>query len=246
MPERNATEFLNLRLPLYAYTGPLWQGRRVLEIGCGDGESADYLSSHGAESVVAVDQNLARVERARIRHAQPRIEFRVVADPRELTALPDRFDIVLVPDGEAVLEAPGVIGGLRGLLADGGHLLVAVPAADRRGRTVKEGVGYYDLADALAAEFPVVRMLGQTPFLGFGLVEFDGGADALRVDVSLLQGGTEPPSHYVAVAGATPPAGAWLCAGPDSLRAGRGGGAGRDVGPRGRGSVERRRPGTHR
>jgi SAM-dependent methyltransferase len=204
MAERNATDFLNLRLPLYAYAAPLWQGRSVLEIGCGDGGSADYLASQGADRVVTVDSDPARVERARARHARPRIEFRV-ADLRQIVAQGDRFDVVLVPDGQSLLAAPEMISGIRGLLGDGGYLIVAASAADRKNRPLEDGVGYYDLADALAARFPVVRMLGQTPFLGFGLVEFDGSADALRVDVSLLHGGTEQASHYVGIAGTSLP-----------------------------------------
>ncbi len=205
MAERNATDFLNLRLPLYAYAAPLWQGRSVLEIGCGDGGSADYLGGAGAEQVVAVDVDPVRVERARSRHARPRVEFRAIGDLWQVVTFGERFDIVLVPDGQALLATPELITGLRGLLNPGGHLVVAVPAADRKNRPSKDGVGYYDLSDALMAHFPAVRMLGQTPFLGFGLVEFDATADALRVDVSLLHGGTEQPSHYVAIAGAAVP-----------------------------------------
>jgi SAM-dependent methyltransferase len=206
MADRNATDFLNLRLPLYAYAAPLWQGRRVLEIGCGDGGSADYLASAGAAHVVAVDLEAGKVERARARHTRPGVEFRVAPDLWRLTASTEKFDIVLVPDGHMLLATPDVIPNIRDMLNEAGYLVVAVPAADRNGRSPRSGVGYYDLADALGAEFPAVQMLGQTPFLGFGLVEFDGDADALRVDVSLLHGKSEPPSHYVAVAGATAPA----------------------------------------
>lgn len=204
MADRNATDFLNLRLPLYAYAAPLWQGRRVLEVGCGDGGSADYLGGAGAGSVVSVDVDATRVDRARVRHTRARVEFRTV-DLLALESLGGRFDVILVPDGAAVISTPGLLPRLGALLTDGGHLIVAVPAADRKSRPAREGVGYYDLFDPLAAAFPVVRMLGQTPFLGFGLVEFDGTPDALRVDVSLLHGGSEQPSHYVAVAGATAP-----------------------------------------
>ncbi len=194
-----------MRLPLYAYVAPLWQGRRVLEIAGGDGGSADYLSKQGAEHVLAVDVDVGRVDRARARHGGPRIEFRAVSDLRQLATSGDRFDVVLVPEGQATLGLPDLITVIRSLLSEAGHVIMAVPAADRKGRAPREGVGYYDLADALAAHFPVVRMLGQTPFLGFGLVEFDGSADALRVDVSLLHGGAESPSHYVAIAGAVVP-----------------------------------------
>jgi SAM-dependent methyltransferase len=205
MAERNATEILSLRLPLYAYLAPLWQGRRVLEIACGDGGSADYLGQQGAEWVLAVDVDAGRVDRARARHGGPRVEFRAVSDLRQLATAGERFDVVLVPEGQATLGLPDLITVLRALLTEMGHVIVAVPAADRKGRQTREGVGYYDLADALTAHFSFVRMLGQTPFLGFGLVEFDGSADALRVDVSLLHGGAEHPSHYVAIAGAVVP-----------------------------------------
>ena len=204
MADRNATDFLNLRLPLYAYTAPLWHGHRVLEIGCGDGGSADYLGGAGASSVLSIDVDAARVDRARARHTRARVEFRTV-DAGALDALDGRFDVILIPDGASVLSTSGLIPALRGLLAEAGHLVIAVPAADRKNRPARDGVGYYDLVDPLAAAFPAVRMLGQTPFLGFGLVEFDGTPDALRVDVSLLHGGSEPPSHYVAVAGMTTP-----------------------------------------
>src|SRR6185503_20278473 len=133
-----------------------------------------------------------------------RVEFRTV-DAGALDALDGRFDVILIPDGASVLSTSGLIPALRGLLAEAGHLVIAVPAADRKNRPARDGVGYYDLVDPLAAAFPAVRMLGQTPFLGFGLVEFDGTPDALRVDVSLLHGGSEAPSHYVAVAGMTTP-----------------------------------------
>ncbi|MEO8214203.1 MAG: methyltransferase domain-containing protein, partial [Myxococcales bacterium] len=208
MSERTATEFLNLRLPLYAYTAPLWQGRRVLEIGCGDGGSAEYLGSHGAERVLSVDTDAGRIDRARARHSRARVDFRAVSDLRQIATIGapgERIDVVLAPEGQLLLATPALITDIRRLLGETGHLIAAVPAADRKGRMAKDGVGYYDLADALAERFPVLRMLGQTPFLGFGLVEFDGSADALRVDVSLLQSGAEQPSHYVGIAGAAAP-----------------------------------------
>jgi len=201
MSERTATDLLNLRLPLYAYAAPLWHGLRVLEIGCGDGTSADYLAVHGAERVLSIDADAARVDRARAALARPRVEYRAVSDFRQMLALGQRFDVILVPEGQAVVGSPDLIIAMRTLLSEGGRLIMAVPAAERKGRLSRDGVGYYDLADALAAQFPVIRMLGQTPFLGFGLVEFDGNADALRVDVSLLHGGAEQPSHYIAIAG---------------------------------------------
>ena len=206
MADRNATDPLNVRLPLYAYTAPLWRERRVLEIGCGEGASAAFLARHGAADVVSLDIDAARLERARARYAGPGVQFVLLEDLQQLAAMSRRFDVVFVPDGEAILSDPDAVARVRNLLREGGFVVVAVPAGERQSKVFRGGVGYYDLADTLAREFRVVRMLGQTPFLGFGLVEFDAAADALRVDASLLGGGTEQPSHYIAVAGNdTPP-----------------------------------------
>ena len=201
MADRSATDPLNVRLPLYAYTAPLWRERRVLEIGCGEGASAAFLARHGAADVVSLDIDGARLERARARYAGPGVQFVLLEDLQQLAAMSRRFDVVFVPDGESILSDPDAVARVRGLLREGGFVVVAVPAGERQSKVFRGGVGYYDLADTLAREFRVVRMLGQTPFLGFGLVEFDAAADALRVDASLLGGGTEQPSHYIAVAG---------------------------------------------
>lgn len=201
MADRNPTDPLNVRLPLYAYTAPLWRERRVLEIGCGEGASAAFLARHGAADVVSLDIDGARLERARARYAGPGVQFVLLEDLQQLAAMSRRFDVVFVPDGEAILADPDAVARVRNLLREGGFVVVAVPAGERQSKVFRGGVGYYDLADTLAREFRVVRMLGQTPFLGFGLVEFDAAADALRVDASLLGGGTEQPSHYIAVAG---------------------------------------------
>ncbi|HEY4187380.1 MAG TPA: methyltransferase domain-containing protein [Polyangia bacterium] len=201
MSDRNATDPLNVRLPLYTYTSPLWRERRVLEIGCGEGASAAFLARNGAAEVVSLDIDVARLERARTRYSGPGVQFLLLEDLQQLAAMARRFDVVFVPDGESILTDPDAVPRLRGLLRDGGFVVVAVSSSERQSVVFRGGVSYYDLADTLAREFRVVRMLGQTPFLGFGLVEFNAAADALRVDASLLGSGTEQPSHYIAVAG---------------------------------------------
>ena len=205
MADRNASELLNLRLPLYAYTAPLWTGRRVLEIGCDDGGSASYLASQGADRVVVIDSDRAVIDEARVRFPHPRVEFRPATDIRQMGGLEETFDLIIVPDGKSLVGNRNLMAVLRRILSPNGHIMVSVPAADRKSPVFEDGIGYYDLVDALEGQFAVVRTLGRTPFLGFGLVEFDSAADALRVDATLLQGGTESPSHYIAIAGATAP-----------------------------------------
>ena len=172
---------LSRRRPLYAYLEPLLRGRRVLEIGGVKDASAEFLVSLGASRVVTSDGDLAGLEGSG----------------------KDRFDVVLVPEAEAFIRRPEVVASWQKLVADRGRLVVAAANPDRGGT----GVGYFELHDAVAHYFLRVQMLGVTPFLGVGLVEFEGAVDGLRIDARLVKEGSEPPAFYVGIAGAEPVSG---------------------------------------
>jgi SAM-dependent methyltransferase len=202
MTEISAKEVFNRRLPLYAYLEALLAGRRVLEIGTGAGAGAAHLAKSGAGAVVGVDTDEALVERAHARHGAPNLTFRRVASLLEgPPGAP--FDVVLVPEAETLLRRPEAIPALSRLLAPGGRLVLVASSGDRadRGDRTPMGVGYYELSDALVPHFPAVQMFGVTPFAAFGVVEFEGEGEGLRVDSRLVEGGVEPPGAYVAVAG---------------------------------------------
>jgi hypothetical protein len=124
------------------------------------------------------------------------IGARVVTVEGDASRIDERFDLVVVPEAEGVTSA--AVSGWRRLLVDRGRLVVAAGNPDRGGG----GVGYYDLHGALAPHFARVQMLGLTPFLGMGVVEFDGTLDGLRIESRLVKDGPELPAAYVAVAGA--------------------------------------------
>jgi len=183
MREDRADDLVGRRLALYAYLEPLLSGRRVLELrpppgrSAADGaEGAQYLRSLGAR-VISVEGDASRF-----------------GDNSNA----EKFEVVLVPEGEELARRAGAVAALRRLLADGGRVIIAVSNVDRGG----SGLGYYDLHGAVAASFPHVQMLGVTPFLGMGVVEFEGAVDGLRIDSRLVKEGSEPPAIYVAVAGA--------------------------------------------
>jgi SAM-dependent methyltransferase len=202
MTEISAKEVFDRRLPLYAYLEPLLAGRRVLELGTGTGAGAAHLAVNGAADVVSVDTVEAHVQRAHARRAAPNLTFRKVANL--LDVVPGApFDVVLAPDAEDLLRRPETIPALARLLSPGGRLVLVASSADApRGPTSQsEGVGYYELSDALLPHFPSVQMFGVTPFAAFGVVEFDAGGEGLRVDSRLVEGGVEPTGAYVAVAG---------------------------------------------
>jgi SAM-dependent methyltransferase len=205
MTEFNGKEAFNQRLPLYAYLEPLMTGRRVLELGCGSGAGADHLAAHGAARVVAVDTDPAIVAGAGVRYSRPNLDFRTA--PNLLDGVSgEPFDVVLVPEAEALLRRPEAIPALGRLLAGGGRLVLVTVSADRAAGGAATpggptGIGYYELSDALLPHFPAVQMFGVTPFAGFGVVEFDVEGDGLRVDTRLVESGAETPAAYVAVAG---------------------------------------------
>src|SRR4029077_12106430 len=92
----------------YAYLEPLLTGRRVLEVGKSRDGSAEFLVSLGATRVVSTEADTSGVK--------------------------DQFDVVLVPEADALVLRPGVLAALQKLLADKGRLVVAVANHERAGR----------------------------------------------------------------------------------------------------------------
>src|SRR5579863_9594372 len=174
MPEALSPESQDRRRSLYAYLEPLWHGKRVLEIGPGQG-TAELLGSLGAARVVVCEGDLGTIN--------------------------ERFDVVVVPEGEALVRRSGAVAACRRLVAAGGRLVVAALNGERPG--VTGGVGYYDLHGAVSPLLPLIQMLGMTPFAGIGVVEFEGAVDALRIDARLVKE-QEAPIAYVAIAGTEP------------------------------------------
>jgi SAM-dependent methyltransferase/uncharacterized coiled-coil DUF342 family protein len=196
------------RLPTYLYLIDLLPGKRVLEVGCGIGYGAQFLADHGAARVVGVDRSQQSISDARARYRQTNLEFRC-EEPGSIELDDASFDCIFVPDGIDVLRRISVLGELRRLLARDGTLVVCGPSADRRGSP--GGASFYEFRERLERSFAPVRMVAQSPFVGFSLVEYASGAGDEQVvetqlDTSLLElTGAEPePIDYVAVCGGGP------------------------------------------
>jgi SAM-dependent methyltransferase len=187
------------RSAVYSYLRPVIEGRRVLEVGCGGGETAAHLVLLGAKSVIGAGSS-RDVSEARSRHHEGALGFVTMAAGAIDAA--GVFDLVVVPDATDVLRGhePMQLSALLALVAPGGRLACIVANGDSG-----DGVPYYDLVDALAPHFSKVRMFGQTPFSAYGIAEFDEAAVDLRVDAELAEREGEEPTHYIALAGPDEP-----------------------------------------
>jgi SAM-dependent methyltransferase len=190
---------LSRRLAVYGYLAPLVAGRRVVEVGSGAGLGAAHLLDLGATSVLGVDADAGAISRARAENQAAGLEFRVLE--RRLLDSTGGFDVVVVPDGAALLRPGASVspGDLRALCGPRGRLVLLVESADRPGATT--GAGYYEVSEACGRLFPRVRMFGLTPFAAFGIAEFSETSPGLRIDGALVDEGGEQPTHYLAVAG---------------------------------------------
>jgi SAM-dependent methyltransferase/uncharacterized protein YukE len=181
------------RAAAYNYLRPIVVGRRVLELGCGGGDSAALLLRLGARQVVGAGKS-QEITSARARHREAGLAFVALGTG----AIEGDFDLAVVPDGSHFLwgRGPVELSAVLALLGPNGRLACIVENGDSG-----EGMPYFDVVDALAPHFARVRMFGQTPFHAYGIAEFDETAVTdLRVETELVSDQPEP-SHYIALAG---------------------------------------------
>lgn len=168
------------RLVSYQYFEADIVGRRVLELGHGGTESAAWLADR-ASQVTTQDLCL------------------------ELDAFPledEAADMVLVPELELWAGWPPLVQELRRVIIPRGLILLSVRSGDL---TPGVGLTYEDLEELLGRGFSHVRILGQIPFFGFTVADFQPEeADlAPTLDCSLVREDA-PPRRYLAMASDAP------------------------------------------
>ncbi|MRG92887.1 class I SAM-dependent methyltransferase [Polyangium spumosum] len=195
---------------LGAYLERFVRARRVAVLGDATLELAERLVERGARLVHAYDPDAARAAEAFTRTSQDRerhVTHAVLAG--DLGVRDGAFDVVVVPDLSIFADPSEVLRRARKLAGSAGIAVIASPNPDASRRLLalsaqrnKEASppGYYALYDLVSLQFPVVRMLGQAPFVGYTVADFAAGPDLeVSVDTSLLQA-TEEPEHFIAIA----------------------------------------------
>lgn len=189
------------RLAAYQFLEPWLRDGRVLELGCGDGQGLRQIFALGARAVIGLDRDL-RGARSRVAALEEVVTLRVFQPPRlDLQDAP--FDVVLVNDVGALLHRPEMLRELRAALSPGGLLVVRAESGDQLGAS--RGVTYGELLDLLEPAFPVVRVFGQSPFVGYSLAELTGQEEGeldLFVDGALMGGAVEEVTSYLVLCSA--------------------------------------------
>lgn len=91
-PEAHEPRFIAQLLCAYAFTRPFAQGKRVLEIGFGEGYGTDYLAEV-AQEVIGVDIAPGNIPRAAAKYQRPNLRFALMQG--HTLEFPDQsFDVV--------------------------------------------------------------------------------------------------------------------------------------------------------
>ncbi len=199
-------EALRPSIVLAAYAESLVDDRRVIVFGDASSGLAEQLIDRGARMVHVYDPEPSRVAEAATRNTSRDVSFAPLS-PSGLTLRDGSFDLALVEDLNRAGPAHAIVKRLKKALGPGGVALVAVPNPETQSRLLAtpeppEGaLDYYELYDSMKVEFSEVRMLGQTPFVGYAVVDFAAnGQPEPSLDTSSLPGGVEEPEWFVALA----------------------------------------------
>jgi SAM-dependent methyltransferase len=201
-------EVLSPSIVLAAYAEDLVDGRRVVLFGNATSGVAEELAERGARSVHVFDADRSRAAVAAGQNRSKQISVSSYGDA-DVAVREGAFDVALVEDLSLFDDPAAVLAEVRRSLSSRGAALVASPNADAKMFLVprtgaarsREPLGYYELYDIVSAQFPEVRMLGQTPFVGYAVIDFaPEGEPDVSIDSALLPGGTEEPEWFIALA----------------------------------------------
>jgi len=192
-------------IALAAYAEPLASNRRVLVFGSAVGALSLQLLERGARTVHVCDADPVRVAEATARNRSTQITFSALADS-DLSVRDGAFEVAVI-ENLGAFNALSILKKAHRALAPRGVAVVACPNPEasfpllRASHPAATALDYYALYDAVAAEFEHVRMLGQTPFVGYAIADFSAsGEPEPALDTSFVPGGAEEPDLFIALA----------------------------------------------
>src|SRR6185369_16447109 len=189
------------------YAEPLASNRRVLVFGNALGSLPAQLMERGARAVHVCDIDAVRVSEAAARNRSTQIAFSSLADS-DLSLRDGAFELAVV-DNLGAYDPRLLLRTVKRALGSRGAAVIACPNPEAAfpllrtsaRDTAATSLDYYALYDAVAAEFEHVRMLGQTPFVGYAIADFSAsGEPEPALDTSFVPGGADEPDFFIALA----------------------------------------------
>lgn len=185
---------------LLAHVEPLLSGRRVLVVGNAGNSIAPHLLERGARLVQVLDPDSRRVAVAAAQNTERRVTF------SQLTphALRDgSFELALVEDIELADNYQNLVSGIKRSLGNSGLAIFCARNSESTSGLLgssRGGLSYDDFSATLWDQFEGVSIWGQSPFLGYSIVQF--GLE--QAPVPVLDNGYvgtegEPPDLYIAI-----------------------------------------------
>jgi hypothetical protein len=194
-------------LALAAYSEDLVSGRRLVIFGNALSGLAETLVERGARLVHVYDENTARVGEAAARSTNASISFAPLT-PGGIAARDGAFDVAFVEEVTEFADPVQLVTKLRRALSARGVGFVCTANPDvssvfSTAAHLPQGrapLSYYELYDLVSTQFDEVRMVGQTPFVGYALADFSPDSESeFSIDTGFVPGGAEEPERYVAV-----------------------------------------------
>jgi hypothetical protein len=189
-----------------AYAQTLVEGRKVVVFGDCTSGLAERLLERGARLVHVYDSDLTRVAEAAAHGTSSEIAYAPLGQSG-VAVRDGAFDFGVIENLAAADDAAALMTRLRRALAARGVAVVIAPNLEAEpvllsdNERVRSGPSYYDMYELVSKEFDEVRMIGQTPFVGYAMADFTpGSADEFSIDTAFIEGGAEEAEWYVAVA----------------------------------------------
>jgi hypothetical protein len=186
-------ERASLDQALAVYAEAMVAGGMVAVLGDSSSGVGSLVLRLGARAVLEWDPDPVRA-RAQAEMAPRGLTVRPLA--REDLVRRD-FDLAIVPDLTLFDDPAGLLSDVRSIVGERGVALVAAPNHDAPGASERASLDYYELFEAVAAEFDFVRMVAELPFRAVALVELgedttDEGVTGVSVDTQIGDSGATP------------------------------------------------------
>ena len=194
-----------------AFAESLVEGRRVLLLGSSGHNLWQKLLDRGARLVHVCDPDPVRLSEAAARNTSHNASFAPLSNQAALALRDSVFDVGIIDNLAAFSDPSEAMRLLRRALSPRGLAFVTAPNPDVRESLLpdvtpsRNSLDYYSLYDLVHSEFPIVRMLGQMPFVGYTMAELAPlDEPEPTIDAGFVPGGTEEPEWFVAAASAQP------------------------------------------